>query len=363
MNFSLEKLFVDVFAPQNGDIVTIIYDLPCADIHDIQEWIERRQMAEEWRQEITRFSRKYGLQVNPLVMYDATGMHNSDLPEYGLSEGNRVRLEDAARDSTILISMPQFSATAPLVAFTKKYQNLRVASLPMVTRGMQATGLSADYNQIARLCTHIASLFDKSDGIEVEFSTGHACYFDKSDHKPCTQDNGHLHPTVDNDAPRLMNLPAGEVFIVPNELPTSQTCGEIPVSYDGELAVFIVQNNQITDVRGEGPTAVKIRQDFQSEKAMRNIAEVAIGCNDKAVVTGNALEDEKAGFHWAFGRSEHLGGTVGPKDFSAPNIVIHQDIVYAKGNPIVCKRFTFVYPDGIRQTVIQDGVLKLKNKT
>jgi hypothetical protein len=363
MIFSLEKLFVAVFAPQNGDIVSIMYDLPLDDIPDTPEWLERRQMAEEWRQEIVRFSRKYGLQVNPLVMYDATGMHNSDLPVYGMCEGNRVRLEDVARDSTIIISMPQFSASAPLVAFTKKYENLRVASLPMVTRGMQGTGLSANYNKIARICAQIAQLFDKSDGIEVVFSTGHTCYFDKSDHKPCIQDNGHLHPTVDNGAIRLMNLPAGEVFIVPNELPTSQTRGEIPVSYDSELVVFIVQSNQIIDVRGEGPMEVEMRAAFQSEKAMRNIAEVAIGCNDKAVVTGNALEDEKAGFHWAFGRSEHLGGTVGPQDFSAPNKVIHQDIVYAKGNPIVCKRFTLVSPDGIRQTVIRDGVLKLKYKT
>ena len=30
-----------------------------------------------------------------------------------------------------------------------------------------------------------------------------------------------------------------------------------------------------------------------------------------AEVTGCVLEDEKAGFHWAFGRSDHLGGVVG----------------------------------------------------
>ena len=362
MSFSLEKLFVDVFATKSGDIVAIMYDLPHGEIHDTQEWRERRQMAEEWYQEIAQFSKKYGLHVNPVVKYDATGVHNSDLPEYGLCEGNRVRLEDIARDCTIIISMPQFSASAPLVAFTKKYENLRVASLPTVTKAMQETGLSADYNRIAESCARLAPLFDQSDGIEVIFSTGHTCYFDKSDHKPAIQDNGRLHPGADKDAFRLRNLPSGEVCVVPNESPNSKTMGEIPVSYGSEIAVFVVQNNQVIDVRGDGPMAAKKRQEFHDEKALRNIAEVAVGCNDKAVVTGNVLEDEKAGFHWAYGRSDHIGGSVGPKDFSAPNRVLHQDIVYARGNPIVCKRLDFIFSDGTRQTVIRDGVLSIQDE-
>ena len=359
--FSLENLFIDVFAPQNGDIVTIMYDLPHDDIHDTPEWRERRQMAEDWLEEIAQFSKKYGLYINPLVKYDATGVHNSDLPEYGLCEGNRVRLEDIARDSTIIIAMPQFSASAPLVAFTKKYENLRVASMPGVTKAMQETGLSADYNRIAETCAQLATLFDQSDGIEVIFSTGHTCFFDKSDHKPAIQDDGRLHPSADKDAFRLRNLPSGEVCVVPNERPDSKTKGEIPVSYGDEIAVFVVQNNQVIDVRGDGLIAAKKRQEFRDEKALRNIAEVAVGCNDKAVITGNVLEDEKAGFHWAYGRSDHIGGTVGPKDFSAPNKVFHQDIVYAKGNPIVCKQLNFVFFNGTRQTVIRDGVLSIQS--
>jgi hypothetical protein len=360
MSFSLEKLFVDVFAPQSGETVTIMYDLPHDDIHDTQEWMERRQMAEEWHNEMVQFSKKYGLKVNPLVIYDATGMHNSDLPEYSVCEGKRVRLDNIARDSTIIISMPQFSASAPLISFTKKYPSLRVASLPMVNRSMQETGLTADYDQIAKTCATLAPLFEQSDGIEVVFSTGHSCYFDISDHKPVIQDNGRLHPSADKDAFRLRNLPSGEVCIVPNESPNSKTKGEIPVSYGSEIAVFQVQNNQVIDVRGDGTIAAKKRQEFRDEKALCNIAEVAIGCNDKAVVTGNVLQDEKAGFHWAYGRSDQLGGTIGPKDFSAPNKVFHLDTVYAKGNPIVCERLDFIFPDGTRKTFIQDGVLNIQ---
>jgi hypothetical protein len=362
MSFSLEKLFVDVFAPQKDDIITIMYDLPHDDIRDTQEWKERRQMAEEWHHEMVQFSKKYGLKVNSLVSYDATGMHNGVLPEYGLSEGKKVRISNVARDSNIIISMPQFSASAPLIAFTKMYESLRVASLPTVNRMMQDTGLSADYDQVAKTCARLAPLFNQADGIEVAFSTGHSCYFDISDHKPVIQDDGHLHPSADKDTFRFRNLPSGEVCVVPNESPGSKTQGEIPVSYSSELAVMIVKNNQIVDVIGDGPITTKKRDLFQGEKALCNIAEVAIGCNDKAVVTGNILQDEKAGFHWAYGRSDQLGGTVGPKDFSASNKVTHQDIVYAKGNPIVCERLDFIFPDGIRKTIILDGVLNIQDE-
>ena len=359
MTFQLENFFVDVFAPQPDDVLTIMYDLPHDEIPDDSAWQERREMADEWHQKINAFAQNYGLRINPIVRYEATGAHARDLPQFGQSDGNTVRLEDVARDSTILISMPQFSATAPLLVLTKKYENLRVASMPWVSKAMEETGLSADYNKVARTCAKLAPLFEQSDGIEVRFSTGHKCYFDTSDHKSARQDNGRLHPG--KEALRLRNFPSGEVWVVPNESPASKTMGEIPVNYGDETAIFIMKGNRIIDVRGDGPMARQRRQEFRAEKALSNVAEVAIGCNDKAVVTGNVLEDEKAGFHWAYGRSEFLGGTVSPKDFSAPNKVLHQDIVYAKGNPIVCQRFDFIFPDGTRKTVIIDGVLNFES--
>jgi hypothetical protein len=43
---------------------------------------------------------------------------------------------------------------------------------------------------------------------------------------------------------------------------------------------------------------------------------------------GEILLDEKLGLHVAFGRSDHFGGSVGAKDFTAPDKVIHIDRVY-----------------------------------
>lgn len=357
MAFELEKLLTDVFAPQGGDVVTIMVDLPHGEIRDLEDWRERRQMAQDWHRQIAAFSKRYDVLVNPIVTYEASGSSNADMPDYGWCRGDSVLLEDVIRDSTIVISMPQFSASAPLLGFTRKYDNLRVASMPGAAKSMEETGLSANYGQIAATCAKVAPLFEKADTIEVTFSTGHTCTFDVSDHKGVFQDSGLLHPGVGKDALRFANLPAGEVFTCPNEADDSRTAGEVPAAFGDEIILFVVRNNQIVDVKGDGIAAATMRQEFDQEPALRNIAEVAIGCNDKAVVTGNVLEDEKAGFHWAYGRSDHFGGRVGVADFSSPGKVRHMDIVYAKGSPIVCTRFDCLFPDGTRRTVIRDGEL------
>ena len=98
---------------------------------------------------------------------------------------------------------------------------------------------------------------------------------------------------------------------------------------------------------------------FDADPARANIAEVAFGVNDKAEVTGEVLEDEKAGFHWAFGRSDHLGGVVGVDYFESPENVVHQDIVYAKGNPIQVERATIIHPDGRQVVVIDEAEYKI----
>lgn len=357
MSFNLEKLFIDVFSPVAGEVVSIMYDIPYGKIVDNKEWGDRRRMAEEWHQKISMFSQKHKIILNPMISYLSTGSPNSDLPQQVLMAGEKYKLEDILKKSTIFISMPEFSASAPMITFTKEISNLRGISMPGVTKAMEKTGLSADYKKIAKKCSLLKPLFDTANRIEVEFSTGHTCVFDISSDIMAIEDNGLLPPG--KKGMRLNNMPAGEVYICPNEAIDSQTEGEIPMIIENEQPVFIVKNNQIVDVQGNGIIAKERRQAFKNEPALRNIAEVAIGCNDKAVVTGNILEDEKAGFHWAYGRSDHLGGQIGISNFSSPEKVYHLDIVYAKGNPIVCRKFDFVFSDGSKKTAIIDGKLIL----
>ena len=220
---------------------------------------------------------------------------------------------------------------------------------------MEQSALSADYGEVARRCAILDGALKGADRLEVRFSTGQRCSFDLRWRK-AEVDDGYL--PRDKKGDRIINLPSGETFIVPYEGErageASRTEGQLPVEVAGERVVLTVKANRVREIEGRGPEAEGMRALFAADPARANIAEVAFGCNDWAVVTGNVLEDEKAGFHWAYGRSDHLGGTVGVQAFLKPENVVHQDIVYARGNPILIAEATVVGPAG-RTLVIRDG--------
>jgi len=77
---------------------------------------------------------------------------------------------------------------------------------------------------------------------------------------------------------------------------------------------------------------------------------LGIGCNPKAIVTGNVLEDEKVGLHIAYGTSTHFGGKIQSDT--------HLDIVYAKGCPVEGITVTLINKDGSKTEIIRDAMLR-----
>ncbi|MFZ5787255.1 MAG: hypothetical protein ACOY3Y_12505 [Acidobacteriota bacterium] len=355
MAFDLVKLLTDVFDPEAGEKVTVACDVPNAQPDDTPKWSDRRLMAAEWREAFVALGRARGFSVNPLLTYPATGTNNGDLPEHGTMDGRSVAIEEVLLDTTLACFLTQFSATAPLDRLTHRAIDFRAASMPGLERRMEHTALAADYREVARRCRILEALLRGAEELEVAFSTGHTCLFDLRYRNPET-DDGSLPRHKEGD--RVINLPSGETFIVPYEGERSgepsRTVGVIPVQAGADLVLFHVEANRIARVEGRGAEAAGFSASFAADPARANVAEVAFGCNEWAEVTGNVLEDEKAGFHWAFGRSEHLGGTVGPESFVSRSTVVHQDIVYARGNPIQVAR-AVLRKDGAPRTVILDG--------
>jgi len=359
MAFDLEKFFEDIFKPAKGEVVTVMHDVPHGSIADNEMWQERRQMAQEWRDKLAGMADKWGITVNPVATYNATGGNNAPLPETCHMGGREHNITDLVNSSTIVLAMPQFSATAPLYPLAQEHKKLRVGSMPGVAKFMEESGLSAEYPRISAKAKKLEKVFNAAVAAEVEFSTGHKCFFDLPPENKALIDDGILHPERAHSHDALSNLPAGEVFCVPNENDDSKTEGELPDVIGGQEIVYIVEHNKIIGVRGEGPDAERLRKEFAEDPGRRNIAEFAIGLNDKAKVTGIILEDEKAGFHWAYGRSDHFGGKVGIPQFNSVENVIHMDVVYAKESPITCRKLEFIFPDDSRQTLIVNGDIQV----
>ena len=353
--FNLQKLLRDVFDPAPGESVLVMTDLPRDGVPDDPDWIDRRAMAAEWRDAFAAL----GAAPLPLLEFPASSGNNADLPEMGVQSGRPTRITDALAAATLVLAMTRHSATAPLSAQVKARSDLRVASMPGVLRRMERTALAADYHEVARRAHRLAERLDRAELADVEFDTGHSCRFDlrfrngHADDGVCTRDKKGFH---------LINLPSGEAFIVPYEGERidepSRTEGEIPVEWEGERALLTIRANRIEEIRG-GAYADRLRAHFDVDPARRNVAELGLGCNEAAVVAGSVIEDEKAGFHWAYGRSEHLGGVTGPDAFRDPGHVVHHDIVYARGCPIGIRALTLAHPDGGRETILRDNAYTL----
>lgn len=355
MAFELKRLLTDVFHPEPGEVVLVACDLPHGDLADDEAWRDRRAMAAEWREAFVALGVAGGFTTRPLLTFPATGANGADLPARGTADGREVAMDEQLLGCTLGVFLTEYSATAALDGYCRRKGDFRAASLPGLERRMERSALAADYAEVARRAAILDECLKGADRVEVEFSTGECCRFDVRWRK-AEMDDGYLPRFKPGD--RVINLPSGETFVVPyeGERPgePSRTAGELPVAAGAEHVVLVVRENRIREVKGDGAEAAKLRAYFALDPARANIAEVAFGCNDRAVVTGNTLEDEKAGFHWAYGRSDHLGGTVGVKDFLAPANVVHQDIVYAKGSPIQVARAAVHGPAGERE-VIRDG--------
>ena len=355
--FKVENFFRGIFAPKPGEPIVILYDVPhdgCDKDND--DWKERRAIAVEWQKTLanagfTAFT----------AYYPATGQHNGNLPETCCmaTSNTKFGIEWLLNQTNIVISMPEYSATAPLSGYLQKpaTAHLRIASMPGLNRAMLETGLAADYAEIKRRCDRIQPIMQAAVLAKVEFSTGHQAIFDLRFNDAHASDGNLQQPG------RCTNLPGGEDYKVPfegNDKFRSLTAGDLPIMHHGKLHILTARNNRIVLCQTANGQPVGLEDIFGTDDpAVTNIAEFAIGVNDMATIIGETLQDEKAlGFHWARGRSEHLGGTVGPEAFRKPENIVHQDYVYPVSNAeITVSKVTLMDRNGQKTVTINNGRL------
>ena len=352
---NLSKLFIDVFDPQPDEVAVVILDHPHANLRDSEEWKDRRAMAERWHAALATLGAERGFTVMPLIQFAATGMNNAQLPATATQEKRPILLHEIAAEATLLLALTEFSASAPLIEWTRQFPQLRAASMPRVAPAMEATALAADYRHVARSCSRLRERLAEASIADIEFSTGDKLRFDFRFREP-EVDDGHL--PRDQPPPRLINLPSGEAYTAAYEgerTERSETRGVLPVPWRDEIVRLRVEENRVQEVFGESASSLNLREFLFADPARCNIAELGLGCNPMARVWGNVLEDEKAGPHIALGRSEHLGGTVGPNAFADPRNVWHEDFVYARYCPVQIERMTLVSSSGEGKLLFTNG--------
>lgn len=185
----------------------------------------------------------------------------------------------------------------------------RIGTLPGVTEEMLVRLMNADLDEVRRRGWAIVNALNS--GTEVRITCRHGSDFRFGlDGRLGIVDAGEL-----STLGAFGNLPCGEGFIAPVE-----GTGEGTLVVDGSIAEYglLETPTSLTIERGHltattGPAGAALMELLSVHgKDGTNVAELGVGTNEEAILTGNILEDEKilGTAHVAFGASAAIGGTV-----------------------------------------------------
>jgi leucyl aminopeptidase (aminopeptidase T) len=191
----------------------------------------------------------------------------------------------------------------------------RGATMPGVTEEMLARVMSVDFELMAARSRAVAALLDTGQVAHVSCPRGTHLTIDLSERHGIA-DDGDL-----TAAGAFGNLPCGEAFIAPaggEGRLVATSLATLGIS-DPPAELTVDGGRLVSASGGLGEEWIKLLEQH-GELAM-NVAELGIGTNDAATLTGLVLEDEKllGTVHVAFGASAAIGGTV--------SVPIHLDVV------------------------------------
>ena len=182
----------------------------------------------------------------------------------------------------------------------------RGATLPGVTEDMLARLMACDFPTMAARSRRVAELLTSAEEAHVTCPRGTDLTLDLGG-RDAIADDGDL--SADG---AFGNLPCGEGFISP--LAGQGTILAATLATLGlpeERVRLTVENGRLTEAAGDWGARWTALMDAAGTQG-RNLAELGVGTNERATLTGNILEDEKmlGTVHVAFGASAGIGGTV-----------------------------------------------------
>ena len=215
---------------------------------------------------------------------------------------------EAMASATVIFAPTTFSLSHTAARVEATRRGTRMATMPGITEEIFRRALDIDYGELKRA----------GEALAAQLTTASVCRVSSPGGTELTMDlTGRYGISDDGDlsaAGAFGNLPAGEAFIAPLE-----TSAEGTIVYDGALGGFglleepvvasVAGGRLVSASGGEAAAWLESTLDAGGEHG-RAIAELGIGTNPAARLTGNVLEDEKAlgTIHIAFGTSVGIGG-------------------------------------------------------
>lgn len=197
----------------------------------------------------------------------------------------------------------------------------RLATLPNITKEVFMRTMEVDYNEISERTNKLKRFLN--GGKKVKIMTDKGTDISMSiDGRKCSGGAG-----IYNIPGFWGNLPGGEACLAPLEGTTSGILiidGSVLKQKVSEPIKVIIKDGYAIEFEGDA-LATKLKETLgKIGKDAFAIAELGIGTNHKAIITGNILEDEKVlgTAHIAFGNNKSYGGNI--------DVPVHLDAVFYK---------------------------------
>jgi leucyl aminopeptidase (aminopeptidase T) len=213
----------------------------------------------------------------------------------------------AAADVVLAPTIQSLSHTAARKAASDA--GVRIGTLPGVTEEMLGRLMTGDLEEIRRRGWAVTTALNRGSEARITCSHGSDLRIGIEGRMGIV-DAGEL-----GSRGTFGNLPCGEGFIAPVE---GTTEGKLVV--DGSIASIGLLETPVELTVREGHLVEATGPDGEHLMELltvhgedgTNVAELGIGTNEEAILTGNILEDEKilGTCHVAFGASAAIGGTV-----------------------------------------------------
>ncbi|MEC8650844.1 MAG: hypothetical protein VXX82_07940 [Verrucomicrobiota bacterium] len=333
--FNLTNLLTTCFGSGSGERVCVLIDLPNPlDIKDFRFLGDPTLSIQNYGYEVFYKGFKSGVlekmnwKGGEIFAYKETGGSNLDMEDACFNPtGEQLSLDnDIYTQYDIILVVSTFSATAPLTAKCKEF-GFRGATLHGLNQIILDTGLSVDYDYVSEDAEKLRRGLTCADRFEIDFEVEGSSYT-LSLHTN-GQEAQKSHGLCPPGKPDVANLPAGEVYFVPDSAD-----GVFPFKYDeSTIGLLHVKDGKIFKsqfVYGDYAEIEAHNARLADDPMIGAIGELGFG-TQVLPFSGRDIQDEKilGTIHVATGRDDHLGGNITPDLFKEHINASHDDVLYA----------------------------------